>query len=360
MSRYAALIVGAGLFGATCAARLVAAGKKVLVVEQRGGVGGNCADEVREGQIVSLYGGHIFHTSDARLWAFACTYGAFRPTEHTKLATKEGKAYSFPINLLTLHQLWGVTTEAEARQAIEERRYRYLNPEPNMEAWCLHNIGPELYETFIVGYTRKQWGKWPSALPSSIVRRLPVRFTWDTRMFDDTYQGVPEAGYSAWIGAMLDGAEVRLGVDYLADRERLDALADVTIYSGPLDALYGECFGPLDYRSLRFEYTTGPSLGVETMNYTGLEVDYTRKVDFALIRREHHPRHVVMTEHPSADGPPMYPVRDAANTARYEQYAALAAREPRLIVGGRLGRYVYSDMAPTIAEALKKVEAVCA
>lgn len=351
--RYNALIVGAGLYGATVARTLLDAGWRVLVIERREHVAGNCYDEVADGQLVSRFGGHIFHTADARLWAYVQRFGAWRATAHTVLAEVGRRVLSFPINLMTLHQLWGVTTEAEARAEVERRRLPQPDPHASMEAWCLHTIGPELYETFIRGYTTKQWGRSPAALPASIVRRLPVRYTWDARYFSDPFEGVPVDGYTALVERMLDGADVYLGVDYLANRARWDAYAPVTVYSGPLDALYGHCYGPLAYRSLTFAYQTGASLGVPTLNAPGLDVPHTRRVDFAAIRREAHPAHVVMTETPAAEGEPMYPVRDAANAARHAEYEALAAKEPRLLVGGRLGAYSYLDMHQAIAMGLK-------
>jgi UDP-galactopyranose mutase len=351
--RYDALIVGAGLYGAAVARTLLDAGRRVLVVEQRPVIGGNCADAVRDGQLVNLYGGHIFHTSNEGIWKFVQRFGAWRPVTHLKLAQHGARVFSFPINLLTLHQLWGVTTEAEARDELEARRYDWVDPSRSMEGYCLHHLGPEIYETFILGYTTKQWGRSPAALPASIVKRIPVRFDWNARMFDDTYEAVPVEGYSALIAAMLDGADVYCAVDYLADRARWDAYAPVTVYSGPLDALYGYSAGRLAYRSLRFEYGTGATLGAETINYTDAETPYTRRVDFAQIRRERHPAHVVMTEYPADEGDPMYPVRDAENTARHARYEAMAAAEGRLVVGGRLGRYAYTDMAPTIAMGIK-------
>lgn len=359
MARYDVLVVGAGLFGATVARTLLDAGKRVLVVEKREHVAGNCYDEREAGQLVNRYGGHIFHTSDERIWAFVQRFGDWRPITHLKLAQTGRRVYSFPISLLTLHQLWGVTSEAEAREEISRRRVEGLNPNASMEAWCLSRLGAELYETFIYGYTTKQWGRTPAELPASIIKRIPVRFDWNARMFDDTYEAVPVGGYTAVVEQMLDGADVYLGVDYLARRAYWDAHAPVTVYSGPLDALYAHCHGPLEYRSLHFRYQTGQTLGAETVNYTAVDVPYTRRVDFAAIRRERHAQHVVMTEYPSAEGEPMYPVRDAANTARYEQYMALAAREGRLVVGGRLGSYTYQDMAPTIAQALKTARTLC-
>lgn len=357
--RYDAVVVGAGLYGATVARTLLDAGKRVLVVERREHVAGNCYDEPEAGQLVSRFGGHIFHTSDERIWAFVNRFGAWRPITHLKVAQFGARVFSFPINLLTLHQLWGVTTEAEAREEISRRRVEGLDPNASMEAWCLSHLGAELYETFIYGYTTKQWGRTPAELPASIIKRIPVRFDWNARMFEDTYEAVPVDGYTALVERMLDGADVYLGVDYLKNRSRWDALAPVTVYSGPLDALYGHVHGALEYRSLFFRYETGQTLGAETVNYTALDVPYTRRVDFAQIRREQHAAHVVMTEYPTGEGEPMYPIRDRANADRHAAYAAMAAREGRLVVGGRLGRYQYLDMHAAIGMGLKDGRALC-
>lgn len=355
---YDALIVGAGLYGATVARQLLDRGKRVLVVEKREHIAGNCYDEWQDGQLVSRFGGHIFHTSDARIWQFVNRFADWRTVTHLKVAQHGERVFSFPINLLTLHQLWGVTNEAEARAEVERRRSLWADPHASMEGWCLYHLGAELYETFVYGYTRKQWGRDPSELPASIIKRIPVRFDWNARMFDDTYEAVPVPGYTALVAAMLDGTDVALGVDYISQRAHLDGLARVTVYSGPLDALYGGDLGWLGYRSLRFEYQTGATLGAETINYTGMERPYTRRVDFAQIRREKHPAHVVMTEYPSAEGPPMYPIRDAESEDLHTLYS-LRAMDEGLIVGGRLGKYQYLDMHQAIGMALKDARALC-
>ena len=355
-----ALIVGAGLTGATVARGLRDAGWAVTVIDKRPHIAGNCYDEVVDGQLVNRYGGHIFHTASEVVRAFVQRFATWRPITHLKLATVGASVYSFPINLLTLHQLWGVLTAEEAAAELERRRQPQADPHANAEAWCLHTIGPELYETFIKWYTRKQWGREPSTLPASIVRRVPVRLTWDARCFSDPFEAVPVGGYTAMVAAMLEGCQVHLEADYLADRARWDAGADLTVYTGPIDALYGYRYGPLAYRSLTFAYATGPSLGIDTMNYPSGRVPWTRRVDFAQIRRESHPQHVVMTETPAAEGEPMYPVRDAESTARLARYEALAAAEPRLRVAGRLGAYQYLDMHQAIGAGLKLARTLCA
>lgn len=352
---YDAVVVGAGLYGATVARVLLDAGKRVLVLEQRPVIGGNCHDSLHDGVMVNWYGGHIFHTSNERIWSFATRFAPFRPISHRVKAESNGTIFSFPINLMTLQQLWGVTTAGEARRVLGERRYAWMQPRGDIETYCLHHLGAELYERFVYGYTRKQWGRDPGLLPESIIKRIPVRFTWDDRYFSDTWEGIPIPGYTAWITAMLEGADVRLETDYLEDQSAFDAQAPVTVWSGPIDALFNYCYGHLEYRSLLFQYSTGESLGCATLNQPSIVPPYTRQVDFAVLRHDpQSAQSVVMTEYPTDVGNPMYPIRDTKNTAIYQMYRTrVQGAERRLVVGGRLGSYQYFNMDQVIGMGLR-------
>lgn len=359
--RYDALIVGAGLSGATCAAELRRAGKRVLVLERRAHIAGNAYDEVWGGQRVSRYGAHIFHTNSLEVWAFVQAFGDWTPVTHRKYAKVGGALYAFPINLMTLYQLWGVTTPSEARAELERRRSPQDAPQGSLEAWCLHHIGPELYELFVKGYTEKMWGRACADLPHTIIARIPVRTSYDDRYFSDRWEAVPTDGYTALVAAMLDGCEVLLDTDYLANRAKWDALADVTIYTGPIDALYGYQYGPLDYRSLRFGWsrTEGDHQGALTVNYPSASEARIRTEEYAHLWRG--PGGWLCTSTPDAYDDPakdaLYPVRDAESLRRLAQYQALATS--RTLVLGRLGAYQYLNMDQAIAAALKIVRLLC-
>lgn len=352
------LIIGAGLYGATAAALLKRAGKRVLVLERREHIAGNCFDEVREGQRVCAYGAHVFHTNDERVWRFVQQFGAWQSVTHRKYARIGDTLYAFPINLMTLHQLWGVTTPAEAEAELVRRCQRQPNPTANLEAWCLHLIGPELYELFIKGYTEKMWGRPCTELPHTIVARVPIRSNYEDRYFSDRWEAVPTEGYTALIGAMLDGCEVRTGVDWLKDRA--DYGADLTIYTGPIDALYDYRYGKLDYRSLDFEWTeqSGDIQGALTVNYPELHVPHIRTEEYAHLWRGAGGWLCTTTpqafDDPSRDA--LYPVQDAESMERLSKYRAL--QDDRLIIGGRLGEYRYYNMDQAIASAMKTVRGI--
>lgn len=353
------LIIGAGLYGATAAALLRRAGKRVLVLERRLHIAGNCYDEVRDGQRVCAYGAHVFHTNDARVWRFVQEFGDWQFVTHRKYARVGDRLYSFPINLMTLHQLWGVTTPAEAEQELARRRLPQPEPHASLEAWCLHTIGPELYELFVKGYTEKMWGRSCAELPHTIAARVPVRTSYDDRYFSDRWEAVPVAGYTALIAAMLEGCEVRTGVDWLKDRR--DYGASLTIYTGPIDALYAYRYGALVYRSLDFHWTQqqGDIQGALTVNYPERDVPYIRTEEYA-----HLWRGVggwLCTTVPAAYTPmrdALYPVQDTESRARLAQYQAL--QSDSLIIGGRLGEYRYYNMDQAIASAMKTVRGIIA
>lgn len=347
------LIVGAGLAGAVVARQLTYAGKRCLVVEKNNHVGGACYDEQVEDYYAMFTSGHIFHTSSATIWEYVNRFSEWLPYHHKVMSRVGDRVYSFPINLMTLHQLWGVTTPSEARAAIEERRVAVPDRNANMESWCLSQIGEELYELFIRGYTTKQWKRPPCQLPASIVKRLPMRLTWDDCYFTDTWQAMPTHGYTQLIASMLDGIKVELGIDYLQAKRVFDPMARHVVFTGPIDAYFGHRFGKLDYRTCQFDQVDfqGDFQGAATINYPSSDVAFTRIVEYQHFYSGGAKRSVVMMETPSDEGEPYYPVRDEANTALYERYAAM--KHANVTFLGRLGSYLYMDMAPVIGQALK-------
>lgn len=358
------LIVGAGLYGAVCARELHDAGHQVLVIEQREHLGGNCHTRFVEeaGCHEHVYGAHIFHTNSDRIWQYVQRFARFNGYINRVKARHGQTLYSFPINLLTLHQVFGVCTPAEARAAIARDRIEIADP-ANLEEYCLATVGPTLYRLFIEGYTTKQWQRAPRELPAEIVRRLPVRMDFDDNYFNDRYQGIPIGGYAALFDRLLAGVPVQCGVDFLADREHWIARHDQVIYTGAIDAFFDHCHGALDYRSLRFERELLPCTdyqGAAVVNYTDAAVPWTRIIehkhfdhdaqgDCTLISREYPDEY-------RPGGIPCYPVLTAANRARFERYRALADDlEGRVHFGGRLGAYRYYDMHQVIGAALAHV-----
>lgn len=365
VSKYDALIVGAGFFGATAAAKLREAGRRVLVLERREYIAGNAADEVRDGQRVCRFGAHIFHTANREIRDFVSRFGTWQPVTHRKYARVGSALYAFPINLMTLYQLWGVTSPQDAKAELERRRCPQSNPHANLEAWCLHSIGPELYELFVKHYTEKMWGRACHELPATIIKRIPVRLSYDDRYFDDPFEAVPQEGYTALIGNMLTGCEVQLGVDYLKDRERWNYLADTVIYTGPLDAFYGFRYGALEYRSLAFgwEHHDAPDAqGALTVNWPGADVARIRTEEYKHLWRSDDPGSWVCTTEPRAYESPaqeaLYPVRDTESMERLRQYGALVDQDST-ILGGRLATYRYLNMDAAVGQALKAVRSVC-
>lgn len=354
---YDYLVVGAGLFGAVFTEQAIARGKSVLVIDRRGHIAGNCYTEHRHGIDVHVYGPHIFHTNSDKIWNYVRQFAEFNNFVNRPKVSHAGKLYSFPINLFTLYQIWGVQTPAEAQRKLEEVRVPIENP-ANLEEWALSQIGPELYYTFIHGYTKKQWQREPKELPHGIIKRLPIRLTFDDNYFYDTYQGIPVGGYTALIQNMMHGAHVELGVDYLASRDSLDARAKQVVFTGCLDEFYEYKFGRLDYRTLRFEHERlelPDFQGNAIINYTEAGVPYTRIVEhkhFTGARQQHT---LITREYPEsweADSVPYYPIADVTNAARYAKYAELAKTERKYLFGGRLAEYKYYDMHQVIGSAL--------
>lgn len=370
--KYDYLIVGAGLFGATFAHLARKRGKRCLVIDKRPHAGGNIYCENIEGINVHKYGAHIFHTSDKEVWDFVNSIVPFNRYTNCPVAqAPDGRLYNLPFNMNTFYQMWGVKTPAEARAKFDEQRREAVGrmntegvTEPrNLEEQALTLIGRDIYEQLIKGYTEKQWGRKCTELPAFIIRRLPVRMTFDNNYFNDSYQGIPIGGYNRLIDGLLDGVEVRLDTDFFADRTRWESIADRIVFTGKIDEFYGYRFGKLEYRTVRFETETldEPNhQGNAVVNYTAADVPYTR-----IIEHKHfetfgnavydNPRTVISREYSTewTDGmEPFYPVNDARNQAVYEQYRALAAQESSVIFGGRLAEYKYYDMAPIIAQAL--------
>lgn len=355
------VIVGAGMFGAVFARLAAEAGRRSLVVDRRPHIAGNCHSEQAHGVEVHRYGPHIFHTNDEQVWALLNRFAAFHPYVHRGAVRHGGRLLSFPVNLLTFHQLWGVTTPAEVVARLELERIPC--PEPrSCEEWILAQVGREMYETFYRGYTAKQWNRDPGLLPASIIRRIPIRLTYDDRYFGDRFQGIPVGGYTRMFENMLDHDLIRVetGVDFLADRRRLETSGVRLVYTGCIDEFFDHRFGRLEYRSLRFEdeVVAGDFQGAAIVNYTEQAVPFTRIVEHKHFEGRASLSHSVITrEYPAdyvAGATPFYPVRDAANTARHERYRRLAA-ESNVLFGGRLGSYQYFDMHQVAAQAMGAV-----
>jgi len=359
--KYDYLIVGAGMFGATFARAALDAGKSVLIVDKRNHIGGNCYTEKIEDIDVHVYGPHIFHTNDDGIWEFVNRFTKFEAFINKPKVSYGDKIYSFPINLMTLHQLWGVKTPAEAEEKLKSVRVPCENPQ-NLEEWILSQVGREIYETFIEGYTRKQWGRHPRELPTSIIKRLPIRLYFEENYFTDKYQGIPSEGYTSMMEKMIEGADVQLGVDFLADRTSWESRAEKVVYTGKIDEFFGYEYGELEYRSLDFDtfIADGDYQGNAVVNYTEEGVPYTRIVEhkhFVPRTAGSKPKTVVTREYPAAwtrEKTPYYPVRDKKNEEIYFKYKKLAEGKSDCLFGGRLAEYVYYDMHQVIGSALVK------
>jgi len=376
---YDFLIVGSGLAGATAAYELTKAGKKCLVVEKRPHIGGNIYTENINGINVHKYGAHIFHTSDKKIWNYVNSFVEFNRYTNCPVAqAPDGKLYNLPFNMNTFYQMWGVKTPEEAQLKIEEQRKEAIESmraegvtEPrNLEEQALTLIGRDIYEKLIKQYTEKQWGRPCSELPAFIIRRLPVRLTFDNNYFNDSYQGIPIGGYSLLIEKMLEGVEIRLSTDYFENKTELDELADKIIYTGEIDRFYTYCFGHLQYRTVSFETETlnNPNYqGNAVVNYTSAEVPYTRIIEHkhfeSLLQNEVYanPQTVISREYSREWKPgdePYYPVNDDRNSKLYAQYKVLADKEKDVIFCGRLAEYRYYDMHQVIAQTLEKIESL--
>ena len=365
-TKYDYLIVGAGLFGAVFAHEAKAAGKSVLVIDKRPNIAGNVYTEQIEGIHVHKYGAHIFHTNNKEVWEYINRFAVFNRFTNSPVANYHGELYSLPFNMYTFNRMWGVVTPQEAADRIEEQRKAAGITEPrNLEEQAISLIGTDIYEKLVKGYTEKQWGRPCTELPAFIIKRLPVRLTFDNNYFNALYQGIPVGGYTKMVGNMLDGIEVRLNCDYLDNRAEWDALADKVIYTGPIDAFFDFCYGALEYRSVRFETEVldMPNFqGNAAVNYTDRETPWTRIIEhkwFEFGKDENGqdlPRTVISREFSSEWKPgdePYYPVNDAKNGGLYGRYRELADKEGKVVFGGRLGEYKYYDMDQVIASALE-------
>ncbi|MCR4780483.1 MAG: UDP-galactopyranose mutase [Ruminiclostridium sp.] len=368
---YDHLIVGAGLYGAVAARELTDAGKKCLVIDKRPHIAGNVYTEETEGIQVHKYGAHIFHTNSRRVWDYLQRFAEFNRFTNSPVANYRGELYSLPFNMYTFNKMWGVVTPAEAAAKIEEQRRAAGIGEPkNLEEQAISLVGTDIYEKLIKGYTQKQWGRPCDKLPAFIIKRLPVRLTFDNNYFNALYQGIPVGGYTKMAANMLEGIEARLNEDYLADRAAWDKLADSVIYTGPIDAFFGNCLGNLEYRSLRFEteLLDIPNFqGNAAVNYTDAETPWTRIIEHKWFEFGRDPegsdipKTVITREYPAEWKPgdePYYPVNDEKNGTLYGKYKELADKETKVIFGGRLGEYRYYDMDQVILAALEKVEEI--
>lgn len=360
MSReYDYLIVGAGLFGAVFAREMTDAGKRCLVIDRRDHVAGNACTETVEGIAVHRYGAHIFHTNDDAVWDYVNRFARFNRFTNSPIANYKGELYNLPFNMNTFHQMWGVTTPTQARAEIRRQQEASGDGEPqNLEEQAIRLVGRDIYEKLIKGYTQKQWGRPCTELPSFIIRRLPVRFTYDNNYFNARHQGIPEDGYTALVERMLEGIPVRLHTDFLHQRQELSALAERVLYTGPIDAYFDYRLGALEYRSLRFEtelLDTDNYQGNAVVNYTDAETPYTRIIEHKHFVYGTQPKTVITREYSAEWRPgdePYYPVNDGKNAALYQAYRELAQREQRVIFGGRLGEYRYYDMDQVVRAAL--------
>ena len=357
--QYDYLIVGAGLYGAVFAHEAKAAGKTCLVVDKRDHIAGNIYTETVEGINVHRYGAHIFHTNNKEVWDYVNQFAVFNRYTNSPIANYHGEIYNMPFNMNTFNKMWGVVTPAEAHAKIEEQRAAHFTPEPkNLEEQAINLVGTDIYEKLVKGYTEKQWGRPCTELPAFIIRRLPVRFTYDNNYFNALYQGIPNGGYTRMVEKMLEGIEVRLGVNYLKDKAELDKLAGRVIYTGPIDAYFDYSLGALQYRSVRFETEVldMPNYqGNAVVNYTDAETPYTRIIEHKHFEFGDQPKTVISREYSAEWKPgdePYYPVNDETNNTLYARYKAMADAEPHVVFGGRLGEYKYYDMDKVIESAL--------
>ena len=364
MKQYDYLIVGAGFFGATFAYLAKGAGKRCLVIDKRPHTGGNAYCEDVEGIHVHKYGAHIFHTKDKRVWDFANSLATFNRYTNSPIANYKGRLYNLPFNMNTFYQIWGVRTPQEAQAKIEEQRREMAGREPqNLEEQAISLVGRDIYEILIKGYTEKQWGRKCTELPSFIIRRLPVRLTFDNNYFNDPYQGIPIGGYNVMIAKLLEGIEVRLNTQFFADRYELEGLAEKVVYSGAIDEFFDYQLGRLDWRTLRFEQERlemPDYQGNAVMNFTDSETPYTRIIEHKHFEFGQQPFTVISREYSSewtAGAEPFYTVNDERNNQLAAQYKELGAQQENIIFGGRLAEYRYIDIDQVISRAFDLWEA---
>ncbi len=361
MSQYDYLIVGSGLFGAVFAHEAKKKGKKCLVIDKRNHQGGNVYCEKVEEINVHKYGAHIFHTNDKSIWDYVNQFVEFNRYTNSPVAFYKNKVYNLPFNMNTFYQLWGVKSPEEAKNKIQEQVIASgITAPKNLEEQAISLVGTDIYEKLIKGYTEKQWGRKATELPAFIIKRLPVRFTYDNNYFNDKYQGIPIGGYNKLIEGLLDGIEVRLNVDFLANREEFSLLANKIVFTGKIDEFYNNQFGSLEYRSLKFDTKTLDQAnfqGNAVINYTESEIPYTRIIEHKHFEFGTQDKTVITYEYPdewSLGKESYYPVNDDKNNAIYSQYKKLSEKDTTVIFGGRLAEYKYYDMHQIIGSALKK------
>ena len=367
--KYDYLVVGSGLYGAVFAHEAKKAGRSVLVIDRRPNIAGNVYTKRVEGINVHVYGAHIFHTNNRKVWNYVNQFAEFNRFTNSPVANYHGELYSLPFNMYTFNRMWGVVTPAEAKAKIEEQKaLAHISEPKNLEEQAISLVGTDIYEKLIKGYTEKQWGRPCTELPAFIIRRLPVRLTFDNNYFNALYQGIPMGGYTKMVANMLDGIEVRLDEDYLRDKTSYDQMAEKVVYTGAIDAYFEYTLGALEYRSVRFEteLLDMPNFqGNAAVNYTDRETPWTRIIEhkwFEFGKDEEGndlPKTVISREYSSEWKPgdePYYPVNDEKNGALYQQYRKLAEKENHVIFGGRLGEYKYYDMDAVIASALAMAE----
>lgn len=352
--------MGSGLFGSVFAREMSDIGKKCLIIEKRSHIGGNVFTENIEGINVHKYGPHIFHTDDIRIWNYVNRFADFNHFSYRPRVNYKGKIFSFPINMMTLYQLWGVKTPAQARKRIDQVRIKIAEPN-NLEDWVLSQVGEEIYETFIKGYTKKQWQRDPKELPISIIKRIPIRFTYDDNYYFDKYQGIPIGGYTRMMKKILEGIEVKTGIDFFDDRKHWKKLSKKILFTGKIDEFFDYKFGALEYISLDFDMKflhTSDFQGVAGMNYTDENVPYTRSIEHKYFEFGNQKHTVVTWEYPKTatkSDIPYYPINNRINKERFNKYKELSKKDS-VIFGGRLAEYKYYDMHQVIDAALKTVK----
>ncbi len=363
--KYDYLIVGSGLYGAVFAHEAHKKGKKCLVIDKRPHIAGNIYTEEIEGIQVHKYGAHIFHTSNSKVWSYVNQFAEFNRYTNSPIARYQNEVYNLPFNMNTFHKLWGVFTPQQAKQKIRQELQQVDITEPkNLEEQAIKLVGKTIYEKLIKGYTQKQWGKKPEELPAFIIKRLPVRFTYDNNYFNDLYQGIPIGGYTQMIEKMLAGIEVKLNCDYFQNKYQLDSLAEKILFTGPIDQYYNYQYGELEYRSLRFEtqiLDCENYQGNSVVNYTEYEIPYTRIIEHKHFEFGKGDKTIITKEFPdtwSVEKEAYYPINDEKNNALYQKYETLAKSNKKVIFGGRLGKYQYYDMDKVIAVALDESEKI--
>ncbi len=362
MKTYDYVLVGSGLYAGVWAYEAKKRGKTCFVVEKRDHIGGNVHCDEIEGINVHRYGAHIFHTSSKEVWDFVNELAEFNRFTNSPVANYNGEMYNMPFNMNTFSKMWGIRTPDEARAIIEQQKQAIIGEPKNLEEQAISLVGTDIYEKLVKGYTEKQWGRDCKDLPASIIRRLPVRFTYDNNYFNDTYQGIPIGGYNVIINKLFEGCDIETGVDYLQNRAHYDSLGTTVVYTGMIDAFYQYKYGKLTYRSLKFEQEILDQdnyQGVAAVNYTDRETPYTRIIEHKHFEFGTQPKTVITKEYPVEWEEGMeayYPINDETNQALYQQYAGLADQEPKIIFGGRLAEYKYYDMDKVIASALERTK----